>query len=200
MKCVSCEQLSFKIICNKCQKNLLAPSFHKRELEKNFYNYSFYSFSEIEDLITSKYYFHGDRVFNILAKLSFKKFAQNFDFEEIVYSIGIDEHTRHEFSQTAILSRHLKSKDIKPIFNQLKATNTVKYAGHDLEYRQKNKRKFKTSLANKKIILVDDLITTGTTILEAKKTLEKKNNELYSILSISRYKIGNTSDDDSFKL
>lgn len=95
------------------------------------------SFSEIEEFITSKYYFHGDRVFNILASLSFKKFTKNFEFEELVYSIGIDEHTRHEFSQTAILSKHLKSKNIKPIYNQLKATNIVKYAGHDLEFRQK---------------------------------------------------------------
>ncbi|MCT4632060.1 MAG: hypothetical protein N4A76_04910 [Firmicutes bacterium] len=32
------------------------------------------------------------------------------------------------------------------------------------------------------------------------KVLEKKNKELYSILSISRYKIGKSKDDDSFKL
>jgi len=185
MKCLSCENLSFQIICKKCQKNLLQPSFHKRELEKDFFNYSFYSFSEIEEFITSKYYFHGDRVFNILAKQSFKKFAQNFNFDEIVYSIGIDEHTRHEFSQTAILSLYLKSRNIKPLFNQLKATNIVKYAGHDLEFRKKNKRNFKTNLSNKKIILVDDLITTGTTILEAKKTLESKNNEVLFSLTLA---------------
>ena len=185
MKCLSCENLSFQIICKKCQQNLLTPSFHKRELEKDFYNYSFYSFLEIEEFITSKYYFHGDRVFNILAKLSFEKFAQSFKFDELVYSIGIDEHTRHEFSQTAILSHHLKSKNIKPLFNKCKATNIVKYAGHNLEYRQKNKRKFKTNLTNKKIILVDDLITTGTTILEAKKVLEKKNNEVLFSLTLA---------------
>jgi competence protein ComFC len=189
MKCLSCEQLSFKIICKNCQINLLQPSFHKRELEKDFYNYSFYSFSEIEEFIISKYYFHGDKVFNILAQLSFKKFALNFDFDELVYSIGIDEHSRHEFSQTAILSRHLKSKNIKPLYNKCKATNIVKYAGHDLEYRQNNKRKFKTNLSNKKIILVDDLITTGTTILEAKKTLEKKNNEVLFSLTLADAKL-----------
>ena len=189
MKCLSCEQLSFQIICKKCQENLLAPSFHKRELEHDFFNYSFYSFSEIEELISSKYYFYGDKIFNILASLSFKRFAQNFEFGELVYSIGIDEHTRHEFSQTAILSRHLKSKYIKPIYNQLKATNIVKYAGHDLEYRQKNKRKFKTSLTNKNIILVDDLITTGSTILEAKKSLEKKGNKILFSLTLADAKI-----------
>lgn len=189
MKCLSCENLSFQIICKTCQENLLAPSFYKRELEKDFYNYSFYSFSEIEEFITSKYYFHGDRVFNILAKLSFQKFAQSFEFDELVYSVGIDEHTRHEFSQTAILSKHLKSKYIRPIFSQLKASNIIKYAGKDLEYREKNKRKFKTNLTNKKVILVDDLITTGTTILEAKKTLEKKNNEVLFSLTLADAKI-----------
>ena len=189
MKCISCENLSFQIICKKCQSSLLKPSFHKRELEENFFNYSFYSFSEIDEFITSKYYFHGDRVFNILASLSFKKFAQNFNFSETVYSIGIDEHTRHEFSQTAILSKYLKSKNIKPLYNQLIATNIVKYAGHDLEFRKKNKRKFKTNLKNKKIILVDDLITTGTTILEAKKILESKNNEVLFSLTLADAKI-----------
>lgn len=185
MKCLSCENLSFQIICKDCQNNLLTPSLYKRELEKEFFNYAFYSFSEIEEFITSKYYLHGDNVFNILAKLSFKKFAQSFKFDEVIYSIGIDEHTRHEFSQTAILSHHLKSKYIKPIYNQCKATNIVKYAGHDLEFRQKNRRKFKTSLSNKKIILVDDLITTGTTILEAKRTLEKKNNKVLFSLTLA---------------
>lgn len=189
MKCLSCENISFQIICKTCQENLLSPSFHKRELEPNFFNYSFYSFSEIEDFITSKYYPYGDRVFNILAKLSFKKFAQNFEFDELVYSIGIDEHTRHEFSQTAILSRHLKSKNIKPLYSKLLATNIVKYAGHDLEFRKNNKRKFKTELTNKKIILVDDLITTGTTILEAKKILEKRNNEVLFSLTLADAKI-----------
>ncbi len=189
MKCLLCETLSLSIICKSCQENLLSPSFHKRELEKDFFNYSFYSFSEIEDLISSKYYSHGDRVFNILAKLSFKKFAQNFEFDELIYSIGIDEHTRHDFSQTAILSRHLKSKAIKPLYSKLIATNIVKYAGHDLEFRKKNKRKFNTQLTNKNIILVDDMITTGTTILEAKKVLEKRNNKILFSLTLADAKL-----------
>lgn len=185
MKCLLCEEFSFNIICKTCQNKLLVPSFYKREIEKDFFNYSFYSFTEIEDLLTSKYYFHGDRIYNILASLSFAKFASSFTFDEIVYSIGIDEHTRHNFSQTAILSSHLKSKYIKPLYGKCKATNKIKYAGQNLEFRKKNKRKFKTNLENKNIILVDDLITTGTTILEAKKTLEKKGNNILFSLTLA---------------
>lgn len=190
MLCITCKNLSFQIICKDCQNNLLIPSFHKREILPGFFNYSFYSLSELEDLISSKYYFHGDRVFNLLAKLSFKKFAQNFEFEEQILAIPIDDHTRHEFSHTAILARHLKSKFIKPKYNCLKATKIVKYAGKDLEFRQKNPRKFKlTNLYNQTTILCDDIITTGATIKEAKIALEKQKNQVLFSLTLADAKL-----------
>ncbi len=184
-----CKNMSLQIICKDCQKNLLIPSFNKREISSDFYNYSFYPLSEIENLINSKYYFHGDRVFNILAKLSFKKFAQNFNFDKEVLALSIDDHTRHEFSHTAILAKHLQSKYIKPKYNSLKATNIVKYAGRDLEFRQKNPRKFKTNIQNQTVILCDDIITTGTTILEAKRILEKNNNQVLFSLTLADAKL-----------
>ena len=121
MKCTSCDKLSLQIICKTCQTTLLAPNFYKKELEKDFFVYSFYDYKDLEDLIQSKYHFYGDRVFNILAKLSFKKFADNFEFTHPIFALPIDDHTRHDFSQTAILAKHLKSSFIKPIFNTLKA-------------------------------------------------------------------------------
>ncbi len=190
MKCLTCESISFSIICKSCQKNLLTPSFHKREISKNFFNYSFYAFSEIEDLISSKYYFHGDRVFNLLAKLSFHKFSKNFNYKENIIAIPIDDHTRHDFSHTAILAHHLSSKKIKAKYNALKATNIVKYAGKDQEFRKNNPRKFKiNNICNQTLILCDDLITTGTTILEAKKALEKKNNKILFSLTLADAKL-----------
>jgi len=186
MRCITCQNISLHIICKTCQENLLKSSFYKRELEKDFFVYSFYKFDEIKDLINTKYEFYGDRVFNILAKLSFKKFGFNFNYSNTINSISIDDHTRHQFSQTAILNKHLKSKNIKPLFDRLKATNIVKYAGKDLEFRKNNKRDFKYSgQKNLQIILVDDLITTGTTILEAKNILEKNNCEVLFALVLS---------------
>ena len=189
MRCLSCEKLSFHLICKKCQSTLLVPNFFKKELEKDFFVYSFYSYEEIEPYILSKYYFHGDRVFNILAKLAFAKFASNFSYPTLVYALPIDDHSRHDFSHTAILAKHLKAPLIKPLYNVLKASNIVKYAGKDLEFRQKNPRKFVyKGASNIDVVLIDDLMTTGTTILEAKKVLKKHNVNVLFALTLSAFR------------
>ena len=146
--------------------------------------------TELEDLINSKYHFFGDRVFNILAKLSFQKFAQNFKYEKNILAIPIDDHTRHEFSHSAILAKHLKSKFISPKYNTLKAQNIVKYAGKSKEFRENNPRNFKlTNLNNQTTILCDDIITSGATIEEAKKALEKENNQVLFSLTLADAKL-----------
>ena len=190
MRCLACENLSWQIICKTCQANLLEPHFRKRELSKDFFVYSFFGYEDIKTLLNSKYEFYGDKIFNILGKLAFQKFASNFEFTQNVTAIPIDDHTRHEFSQSAILAKHLKSEFIEPKYATLKATNIIKFAGKDLEFRQKNKRDFKYSGAkNLQVILVDDLVTSGLTILEAKETLEKNGCEILFALTLSDAKI-----------
>jgi len=190
MRCIICEGLSFNIICKNCQKDFLKSNLHKRVINNNLKVYSFYEFNEIKNLINAKYYFFGDRILNILAKLSFKIFSNNFTFNEKITVIPIDDHTRHDFSHSAILAKYLKSKNINVVYNTLKAKNIVKYAGKNLKFRQKNKRDFLyTGEKNLKIILVDDLITSGQTILQAKNTLEKYNCEVLFALTLSDAKL-----------
>jgi len=185
MRCISCENLSLPIICKTCQDTLLTPTLNKRQLDDDFFVYSFYSYEELQDLINTKYEFFGDKVFNILAQLSFAKFASEFEFDEKIISIPIDDHTRHEFSQSAVLARHTKSTCIKPVYSTLKASNKVKYAGKDLEFRQNNPRRFKyTGKSDRKVILIDDLVTTGLTLLEARKTLVKNRCETLFALTL----------------
>jgi competence protein ComFC len=164
----------------------LDSAFYKREIESGFFVYSFYKFDEIKELLNSKYQFYGDRVFKILTKNAMKKFASNFTFTNKVIAIPIDDHTLHQFSQTAILVKSLESQYIKPIFNTLKATKRVKYAGKNLEFRRKNRRDFiYKGEANIQVILVDDVVTTGLTILEAKECLEKSGCEVLFALTLS---------------
>jgi competence protein ComFC len=186
MRCLSCEKLSISIICKECQKHFLVPSLYKRELRRDFTIYSFYLYDEIKELLNTKYQFYGDRVYDILAKLSFQKFAKDFEYNNQIFAIPIDDHTAHQFSQTAILVNNLKSKNIKPIFNSLMAQNRVKFAGKNLEFRQKNSRNFLyTGRKSIQVILVDDLVTSGTTMLEAKKVLEENNCEVICGLTLS---------------
>lgn len=186
MRCISCEYFSLKIICNKCQKKFLEPSFYKREIEKDFFVYSFYNYDDIKEFLNTKYEFYGDRIYTILAKLAFEKFSKNFYYKDKVYSIAIDDHTRDTFSHTSILSKSLYSDFIIPIHNTLKATNIVKYAGKDLEFRQTNERNFKyIGKTNLQVILVDDIVTTGTTIREAKKVLLKHKCEVLFALTLT---------------
>ncbi len=172
--CIVCKNFSFSIICKKCQKNLLTPTKITRVLADGFKIYSFYRYNEIQDLLKTKHTHLGAEVYKIMAKNSFKEFAKNFRFNSTIYAIAIDDHVKHGYSHTAILTKALKSSSIKPLYNVLRAKNSISYSTKSLEYRLKNPREFQYSFKSGiDVILVDDIITTGTTILEAKTTLQK---------------------------
>jgi competence protein ComFC len=180
MRCILCYNWSFDIICKKCQTNLLVPSFHKRVINDNFEVYSFYKLDEIQELVNTKYQFYGDRVLNILAKLSFGKFGYHFLYDTKVATIPIQSHTQKDFCHTAILAHHLKSKYIQPYYFKLVAQNDIKYAGKSLEFRQKYKRDFiyTNDIKQKQIILVDDIVTTGSTLTQARQAILKTNQNI----------------------
>ncbi|HEB7569849.1 TPA: ComF family protein, partial [Campylobacter coli] len=52
--------------------------------------------------------------------------------------------------------------------------NHLKYSGKSLKFRQDNKRNFKLlKKINNPVILVDDIVSSGSSLLEAKQFLEK---------------------------
>ena len=68
----------------------------------------------------------------------------------------------------------MKSEKIKPLYNTIISQSGVKYFGQSLKFRQENKREFKLlrDISNLNIVLVDDVITTGSTFLEAEEKLK----------------------------
>jgi competence protein ComFC len=180
MRCILCKNFSILHICKSCQEIFLVPSIVKKELIKGFYVISFYKYEEIDELIKTKHSYLGAYIFKIIANNSLRLFAK--EFKQKAFAVPIDDRIIDGYSHTAILANSLKSKFIKPVFNSLLATNRVKYAGMSLEFRLKNPRNFIYNGKKGDIILVDDIVTTGTTLKEAyTKTKKEGANPLFAL-------------------
>jgi len=180
-----CESLSLTHICSTCQELFLTPSLYKRKLPNGIEVISFYRYSEIKELLFTKHTDLGFYIYGILAKLSFKKFSDEFTFDETMLSIAIDDTAKSGYSHTALLNKELKSPFIKPLYNKIRAQNSISYSGKTKEFRLLNPRNFKVNkFKGKNIILVDDIITTGTTLTQAIESLNKEGKEVLFCLTL----------------
>ena len=175
MRCISCHKLSMATFCQQCQDRLLKPTVTKRTIN-GLDVYSFFKYQHIQDLLLTKHTPQGFKIYKALAKLSFKLFIDNFiekDPRE-VYVLGIDENIKSGYSHVALLTHEMSHKHVKVLHGKLMARNLVNYSGKKLQYRLENPRDFDyTGFKDIEVILVDDIITTGTTLKEAKQVLEK---------------------------
>lgn len=183
MKCLLCGNWNLKgILCSCCFPSLSLGVRLVDELSV----YSFYAFSEIEFLMHYKYLPIGSRIFTLLAQKASQYFLQSVDFNDEAFGIGIDDCilAKRGYSQTGVILKAFKTSGIKPIYGALKAKNQVSYAGQSLQFRLSNPKHFQTSLRGKKLILFDDVITTGTTLKEAKLCLQAQENEVLFALTL----------------
>jgi competence protein ComFC len=187
MRCLSCHKLSISTFCQKCQERLLQPTVTKRTIN-GLDVYSFFKYQHIQDLLLTKHTPQGFKIYKALAKLSFKLFIDNFmnkDPREI-YVVGIDENIKSGYSHVALLTHEMSHKDVNVIHGKLMARNFVTYSGKKLQYRLENPRDFVYSGASDiEVILVDDIITTGTTLNEAKQVLKKHGVEVLFALTLA---------------
>lgn len=185
MRCLLCESLSLTHICKTCQETFLTPSIYKRKIQ-NIEVISFYKYKDIKDLLHTKHTDLGFYIYKILAKNSFLKFAQDFKHEDSICSIAVDDKINSGYSHTAILNKTLKSKNIKPIFNKLRAKNNISYSGKSKEFRLLNPRQFKLDdFKEENVILVDDIITTGITLTQAIQVMKSNKKEVLFCLTLA---------------
>ena len=188
MRCVNCFNLSLSVICKGCKEKLLKESIKRREIE-GLEVVSLFGYSEIEHLILSKYEAVGFRVYKYFSQNHLKPFIETFakEYGKRFFIIGVDEVVKEVgYSHTAILTHYLKSKYSTPLHSSLIATNRVSYAKKTKEFRESNPRGFVYSgKSGVEAILIDDVVTTGTTIKEAKEVLERSGVELLFALTLA---------------
>jgi competence protein ComFC len=186
MKCLMCENLSLTHICPTCQKRFLTPSLYRRQLPNGIEVLSFYNYKEIKELLFTKHTDLGFHIYSLLAKLSLKKFTEEFEFDERVISVAIDDNVKSGYSHTALLNRSLKSRTIKPLHNRLRAKSDISYSGKTREFRLLHPREFELrDFQEKNVIVVDDIITTGTTLTQATQLLQRAEKEVLFCLTLS---------------
>jgi len=182
MRCLLCASWSIQGICEDCQNTFLNPQLHTKTIA-SIPIYSFYEYEDIEFLLLSKYYDIGCLIYKILTSVVFKIFKDNINLNRHISLIPIDDKIKKGFSHTAVIAKELEYKKTKAQFNTLLNKSLKTYHGKSLSYRLENPRLF---YINKKIntdvILIDDILTTGLTLQNAVKVLQKNNiNVLFCI-------------------
>ncbi len=175
MRCLICGKLTLKTVCIQCEQELIVTP-KCREIE-DFKVYSFFEWEVVESLLHAKYQVIGDKIYAMLAKIAITHLKQSLKIPYCAYSIGIDDKISQQgYAHNAILLHFFKTIGLKPLYGTIHATNPVSYAGKTLQFRKENPRNFtlKREVKGKQIVLIDDIITTGLTLLEAKQFLENK--------------------------
>ena len=187
MRCAKCSRFSLAIICTQCEQ-ILSQYEQGCRLVDGLKVYYFYKYRDIKEIILSKHNLYGSFAISRLAQLCMAKFANEFSFGSAISVVPLDDITKGGYSHTAILAKSLKNTDLQPVYRAIRATNSVKYAGKSLEFRQKNPRGFKLlKKIDNPVILVDDIITTGATIAECATLLRKAGcDELYAATVATR--------------
>ena len=165
MKCLICARFCLGVLCEGCLDSIVLTP--RKRVVSGVTIYTFFAYEDIDFLLSSKYYAIGSRIFTHLSRIaSAYFFRQKTDFSGI-YGVGIDDYVRSFYSHTGVILKHFCQSGIRPIYGQLRAQNVISYAGKSLEYRQNNKRDLLYSAKAKDVMIVDDIITTGTSFGEA---------------------------------
>lgn len=184
MRCIVCQRFSYPLFCHLCIP-LLKPSIHLRKIGE-IDVISLYSYQDIKELLTTKHSPLGYRVYKSLANLSLKPFMDYYIKDAFVYIVGIDEYVFKGYSHIALLTQKLKNKNRVILHAKLMAKNRVTYSGQSLAFRKDNPRNF---IYNGKkdidVVLVDDIITSGTTIKEAIEVLKANRVEVLFVLTLA---------------
>lgn len=203
INCVSCGKFDYHL-CPDCQKYLVFLKEFK-ELNNEFPIYSFFDYekTDISKLIHLFKYKYTEEVFFILEKLFLDnevKLKSKINFDQKIYYLPVPLHIRRQrergYNQSKKLSEIFQKIWPGEIINNIIIRNkyTQKQAKLNREERLLNlKDKFILNKENLEkidknaiIIIIDDVMTTGATLLEIQKLLLENYNGKVIAMTLAR--------------
>ena len=190
-KCIICGVEGFLGICSKCKSEI--KRVHQQEEIMAYGYYGGVLKKLILNLKYHKSFIAGKVLADLLCQIIIEK---KLSIDCICYvPISKDSLKKRGFNQCSVLAKNISSILDIPVIDclvKVKETKEQKLLGK--EERMKNildafEIKNKEKLFNKNILLIDDVYTTGATINECKKNIEKCNiNKIY-LLTIAKSNI-----------
>jgi len=175
VRCYSCHRWSFALFCAECRGRLLQPTIKKRRAG-SLDIYSFFSYSTIEPLLLRKHTSEGYRIYKELARIVMRPFVEHYteNLGREIHLVGIDERVKNGYSHIAVMMRQMRMRNVKMEHAALLSTSSVSYAGRSLQYRLNNPRNFVyNGREGIEVVLIDDIVTTGLTLQEARRVLQE---------------------------
>ena len=190
-KCIICGVEGFLGICSKCKSEI--KRVHQQEEIMAYGYYGGVLKKLILNLKYHKSFIAGKVLADLLCQIIIEK---KLSIDCICYvPISKDSLKKRGFNQCSVLAKNISSILDIPVIDclvKVKETKEQKLLGK--EERMKNildafEIKNKEKLLKKNILLIDDVYTTGATINECKKNIEKCNiNKIY-LLTIAKSNI-----------
>lgn len=202
--CGVCKKIDKNSLCNKCEKILKENSIfgidnYEQDEEKNFdeHLYIFMYQGIIRKMILN--YKFNDRAYLYKTFVNFllknEKFVEKIRFYDIIIPVSLHRQREKQrgYNQSALIAEEL-GKNLKIPVNKeclYKTKNVIPQSSLSKEKREINIKdayilKNSQKLIEKKVLLIDDIYTTGNTADECSKTIKKANIEKIGILTIAK--------------
>lgn len=202
--CGICGKIDKNSLCNKCNINLkkeavLGVDDYRNNKEKFFdeHLYIFVYSGIIRNTILNYKFNNKSYIYKTITKFLLKneKFVEIIKSYDIIIPVPLSKKRMKErgYNQSELIAKEI-SKTLNIALNKrglIKKQNTVAQSTLNKEERQQNSKgayslRYQKKIQSKKVLIVDDIYTTGSTVNECSKIILKANPEKIGILTIAK--------------